>query len=270
MITFNEISNIERCLEAIDFASEIIVVDSYSTDGTFEYLQNRPGVRVLQRHFRNFTDQKNFALQQASCPWVLFIDADEVVTPGLRHEILDAVSRPRPGVSAYWFYRKFMFKTSPLHFSGWQTDKNIRLFRRDKARYCDSRLVHEVLRVEGKTARMKSKLLHFCYRDFQSYKNKISLYGKFKAQEAIRRGKKPAAALLLLKPLWKFTYNYIFRLGILDGLSGLTICYLDAYSYVSQYRSLRRNSIPIPQGRLATYRADKEDIRVGLPVAKAS
>ncbi|SFR50584.1 Glycosyltransferase involved in cell wall bisynthesis [Robiginitalea myxolifaciens] len=239
MITYNEISNIARCLNAVDFATEIIVVDSGSTDGTYEYLLNRPGVRVIRKPFRNFTEQKNFALDQARQPWVLFVDADEEVSPELAREIREVIARNDQSVSAYWFYRKFMFKNIPLQFSGWQTDKNIRLFRKDCARYSTNRLVHEKLDIKGKTAALKNQLLHYCYRDFASYKQKMVLYGRLKAQEVLEGKRRPKMALLLLKPIWKFCYNYLFRLGILDGMRGVTICYLDAYGYLVQFRMLR-------------------------------
>ena len=238
MITFNEIKNIARCLNAVDFATEIIVVDSGSTDGTYEYLEQRPDVRVIRKPFRNFTEQKNFALDQAREEWILFIDADEEVTPELALEIRQVMARNDQQVSAYWFYRKFMFKNTPLQFSGWQTDKNIRLFRNGCARYSASRLVHEKLDITGQTAALTNRLLHYCYRDFSSYKRKMVLYGKLKAQEVIEGKRSPNRVLLLAKPIWKFCYNFIFRLGILDGIRGLKICYLDAYGYLVQFQIL--------------------------------
>ncbi|MEP5913369.1 MAG: glycosyltransferase family 2 protein, partial [Flavobacteriaceae bacterium] len=128
IITYNEIGYIEKCIDSISFADEIIVVDSYSNDGTFEYLQKRESVQVIQHPFENFTAQKSYALKQASNDWVLFLDADEVVTYKLQNEIIDTVNNPN-ACEAYWFYRKFMFQNAPLNFSGWQTDKNHRLFK---------------------------------------------------------------------------------------------------------------------------------------------
>ena len=87
IITYNEMGYIEKCIDSIQFADEIIVVDSYSTDGTYEYLKNHPKVRVIQNEFENYTAQKSFALKWASHDWVLFLDADEVVTDKLRNEI---------------------------------------------------------------------------------------------------------------------------------------------------------------------------------------
>ena len=148
VITYNEIGYIEKCLESIAFADEIVVVDSYSTDGTYEYLLSQPNVRVIQNPFNNFTAQKSFALSQAENDWILFVDADEVVSPALRKEIKETVSSDADHV-AYWFYRTFMFGDQVLRFSGWQTDKNYRLFRKSKARFSDKKIVHETLEVNG-------------------------------------------------------------------------------------------------------------------------
>ena len=123
VITFNEVGYIEKCIESVSFADEIIVVDSYSTDGTYEYLLNHPKVKVIQNPFKNFTAQKSFTLKQASNDWVLFLDADEVVSEDLQNEIKETINN-NPKHVAYWFYRKFMFQNERLHFSGWQTDKN--------------------------------------------------------------------------------------------------------------------------------------------------
>ncbi|MEC8832854.1 MAG: glycosyltransferase family 2 protein, partial [Bacteroidota bacterium] len=150
IITYNEIGFIEKCIDSVSFADEIIVVDSYSTDGTFEYLSNHPKVKVIQNPFENFTAQKSFTLKQASNDWVLFLDADEVVTENLQAEITETINQP-DALEAYWFYRKFMFQNEPLNYSGWQTDKNHRLFRKSKAHFTDRKIVHETLVVDGKS-----------------------------------------------------------------------------------------------------------------------
>jgi glycosyltransferase involved in cell wall biosynthesis len=239
IITYNEIGYIENCLNSVDFADEIIVVDSYSTDGTYEYLLAHPGVTVIQHPFTNFTLQKSFTLQKASNDWVIFLDADEVVTPELRDEILETV-QSGTDKAAFWFYRKFMFQDQPLHFSGWQTDKNYRLFRKSKARFSDKKLVHETLVVNGKSGILKEKLIHYCYKNYEDYKGKMLTYGRLKAKESFYREKHFNYFTLILKPLWKFVYHYFFRLGFLDGKKGMVICYLNALSDLERYRELKK------------------------------
>ncbi|WP_445384505.1 glycosyltransferase family 2 protein [Robiginitalea sp. IMCC44478] len=239
VITYNEIGYIEKCLESLRFADEIIVVDSYSTDGTFEYLQQQQGVTVIQHPFENFTLQKSFALKQASHDWILFPDADEVISDELQKEILDTVNND-PQHAAYWFYRKFMFQKNPLNFSGWQTDKNYRLFRKSKARFSDRKIVHETLVVNGSSGILNNKLIHYCYKSYADYKSKMLHYGRLKAKEDFYRENHFNYLYMLVKPSWKFVNHYLLRLGILDGKKGMIICYLNALGVLERYRELKK------------------------------
>ncbi|MFS4416786.1 glycosyltransferase family 2 protein [Maribacter sp. 2307ULW6-5] len=239
VITFNEIGYIENCLASLSFADEIIVVDSYSTDGTYEYLLQQANVKVIQHPFKNYTAQKSFALQQANNDWVLFLDADEVVSSALQYEILNTVNGASKAV-AYWFYRTFMFQQERLRFSGWQTDKNYRLFRKSKVHFSQKRIVHETLEVNGKSDTLKEKLVHYCYRNYQNYKDKMLCYGRMKAREDLKNQKKFKFSLLLLKPAYRFLFNYLIRLGILDGKKGVIVCYLNALGDRERYLELRR------------------------------
>lgn len=239
IITYNEIGYIEKCIDSVSFADEIIVVDSYSNDGTYEYLQNRNKVHVIQHPFENFTAQKSFALQQATNDWVLFLDADEVVNEKLQDEIKETVSNPN-ACEAYWFYRKFMFQNTPLNYSGWQTDKNHRLFRKSKARFTDKKIVHESLEVDGTSCILKEKLTHYCYKNYEDYKGKMLRYGQLKAKEAFYKEKQFNYISLLVKPLWKFFNHYILRLGFLDGKRGVIICYLNALGVWERCMELKK------------------------------
>ena len=239
IITYNEIGYIEQCLNSVEFADEIVVVDSYSTDGTYEYLLSHPKVKVIQHPFSNFTAQKAFTLKQAANDWVLFLDADEVISESLRKEITQTVNNNDEYV-AYWFYRNFMFQKKPLRFSGWQTDKNYRLFRKSKAKFSDKKIVHETLDVDGKSGILTEKLTHYCYKSYDDYKAKMLNYGRLKAKESFYREKKFNYLSYVFKPVWKFFNHYILRLGILDGKNGMTICYLNALSDLERYKELKK------------------------------
>lgn len=239
VITYNEIGYIERCIDSITFADEIVVVDSFSTDGTYQYLQQHPKVTVMQHPFKNFTAQKSFALKQATNDWVLFLDADEVVSKKLQEEILDTVNNPE-ACEAYWFYRQFMFQNTPLHFSGWRTDKNYRLFRKSKARFTDKKIVHETLEIDGQSGILQEKLIHYCYKTYTDYKGKMLRYGQLKAKEAFYKEKSFNYVFMVIKPFWKFFYHYVLRLGILDGKKGVVICYLGALGVLERCRELKR------------------------------
>ncbi|MBT8286145.1 MAG: glycosyltransferase family 2 protein [Flavobacteriaceae bacterium] len=239
IITYNEIGYIEACIDSVSFADEILVVDSYSTDGTYEYLLQHPKVKVVQHPFTNFTLQKTFALSQATYNWILFLDADEIVPAGLRKEIEETVKQESPH-AAYWFYRKFMFERKALKFSGWQTDKNYRLFQKDKAKFSDKKIVHETLEVDGTSGILNEKLIHYCYKNYEDYKGKMLRYGQLKAKEDFYREKSFNYFSYFLKPAWKFFNHYILRLGILDGKKGVTICYLNALGVLERFRELKR------------------------------
>ncbi len=240
LITYNEIKHIHAVLENIKFTDEIIVVDSFSTDGTIEKIKEHPHVKLIQRPFKNYTDQKSFALQQASHDWVLFLDADERLTDALRNEILNTVNNDQIKGVAYYFYRTFMFKEKILRFSGWQKDKNYRLFRKSKAHFTEDRIVHETLVVQGKSDVLKHKLIHYSYKDYEDYKGKMIKYGQMKAIEELKKDYSPNLYHFIFRPAYKFLNHYILRLGILDGKKGITICYLNALGVYSRYKELKR------------------------------
>ncbi len=221
------------------FTDEIIVVDSFSTDGTIDRIKQYPKVKLLQRPFENYTDQKAFAMDQANNDWILFMDADERVTDVLKNEILHTVNGPNPA-SAYYFYRTFMFQQKVLRFSGWQSDKNFRLFRKSKVVFTKDRIVHETLIVDGKIDVLENKLIHYSYKDYEDYKGKMIKYGKMKAQEELAKNYDPNPYHFFFRPSYKFFNHYILRLGFLDGKKGLIISYLNALGVHARYQELKR------------------------------
>jgi glycosyltransferase involved in cell wall biosynthesis len=239
IITLNEEENLKKLLPNLDFADEIIIIDSFSNDQTEMVSKSFPKVTFLQHAFENFSIQRNFAISQAKNDWVLFLDADEILTPQLKQEIIDTLQN-NIVYSAYFFERIFMFENIILKYSGNQTDKIFRLFNKKFAKYDENRLVHEKLIVDGKIGFLKNKLIHYSYSSYQDYKEKIIFYGKFKAQEKFLKKLKPSLIIQLLHPSYNFLYNYFIRLGFLDGKKGIIICYLNAYSIVIRYRELKK------------------------------
>jgi len=239
IITLNEEEHMKALLSDLDFADEILVVDSYSTDGTEAISKSFSNVRFIQNKFENFTSQRNFAISLVKNDWVLFLDADERLSEKLKIEILETLKNNET-FTAFMFYRTFMFKNKVLRFSGWQTDKIFRLFHKSFATYTSERLVHEKLKVEGEVGILKNKLIHYSYSDYESYKAKMINYGKFKAQEKFIKKLKPSLFLKTFHPAYNFLYNYVVRLGVLDGKKGITICYLNAYSVYVRYLELDR------------------------------
>ena len=239
IITLNEEIHMNELLNNLDFVNEIIIVDSYSNDKTREISESFPKVTFIQHPFENFPAQRNFAIAQAKNDWILFLDADERIPEILKEEILETVKNPK-AKDAYYFFRKFMFMKKPLLLSGWQTDKNIRLFKRGKAKYKSTKLVHEKLEVNGSVGKLKNKLIHYSFTDYESYKQKMIYYGKLKAKELFLKEIKPNVFHFIIKPTYKFLHSYFIRLGILDGKKGVIICYLNALSVYNRYPELKK------------------------------
>ncbi|MBP2282554.1 glycosyltransferase involved in cell wall biosynthesis [Flavobacterium sp. CG_23.5] len=238
IITLNEEVHMNALLSDLDFADEIIVVDSFSSDGTESICKSFSKVKFIQHKFEDYSSQRNFAIAQAKNDWILFLDADERLTPALKNEIL-VMLKNNETYSAFLFYRTFIYENTILRFSGCQNDKIFRLFNKNYATYKTDRLVHEKLEVNGKIGVLKNKLTHYSFSDYESFKSKIISYGKFKAQEKFIKKQKTSYVRHILHPIYNFLYNYIVRLGFLDGRKGMTICYLNAYCIHIRYQELR-------------------------------
>ena len=185
--TFNEDIHIEKAIESVSFADEIIVIDSFSTDRTIE-LAKRHDVRIIERIFDDFSTQKNYAINQATHDWIYILDADERITAELQLEILETVKNPKDFVGFY-VYRTFYFLNKKIRFGGWNRDKVVRLFLKDYCQY-DGNLVHEIIKTNGKLGILKHKLKHFSYRGFDHYISKLNQYSGLQAQQLYKQGEK--------------------------------------------------------------------------------
>ena len=144
----NEIHNIKDVIESIDFADEILVVDSFSDDGTFEQANKLP-VKVIRRKYDYAASQKNWAIPQAKYDWILIIDADERVSTELKSEIIQILKLPENKIAAYWIGRENYFMGKKVNYSGWQNDGVYRLFKKKLCKY-ENKYVHERLIIKGK------------------------------------------------------------------------------------------------------------------------
>ncbi len=246
LITFNEEKHIKAAIDSVEFADEIIVVDSYSTDRTVEISENLNHVKVIQRKFTNFADQRNFAIEQASGNWLLFIDADERITVDLKNEILKSIEYPED-ISAYMFKRLFFFRNKRIYFSGFQTDTTYRLFKKGSVRYIDDKLVHEMPQINGNSGLLKNTMPHYSFESYNQFKLKIEHYASLKAKELYLKGKKTSLFHFIFRPAYKFITNYIIRLGVLDGKEGFNLCYLMAYGVWYRYKKLKSLNLEEPQ-----------------------
>lgn len=235
LISKNEIRNIRACLESVSFADEVIVVDSGSNDGTVEEAQ-RLGAKVTSTDWPGFGPQKNRALDQAAGDWVLSIDADERVTPKLQREILEAI-----GSSAHVAYalpRLTNFCGTWIHHSGWYPDYNVRLFRRDHARFSPD-LVHESVMIRnGDVGKLKSPLIHYSFRKQEDFLRKMVQYSLLGADQAYLKGRRSSLTKAIAFSFIDFVRMFIWRRGFLDGRAGLIIAILSAEAMFQKYLGL--------------------------------
>ena len=239
IITYNEEDNISDVLNSLEFADEIILVDSFSTDRTLELAQLHPKVKIYQHKFEDFTKQRNLALTYANNDWVLFLDADERLTDACRSEIIETINNPQ-AKDAYYMYRLFFFCGDRINFSGTQNDKNFRLFRKSKAFYDTQKKVHETLLVKGTVGVLKNKIWHYSFADYDSYKQKMIHYGDLKGKELHAKNKRYSLFSHWSKVSFKFFKAYFLKLGILDGRRGYQLCYLQSLSVHETFISLKR------------------------------
>lgn len=234
-ITFNEATHIERYIKSLDFADEIIIVDSFSTDNTAE-LAKQLGAKVIQRKFTNFSDQKNYAISLAKHDWVTFFDLDEVVSDALKKEILDTVASD-PKEKAFKVKRDFHFMGKRIKYSGFQTDVAFRLFNKNFCKY-NGKLVHESIETNETIKQLKHSVKHLTYKTFDNYNDKLSHYSKLQAEALYKKNVRPHAYHFLFRPWYRFMHQYFLRFGFLDGKEGFIISYIHAFSVFKRYIQL--------------------------------
>ena len=247
----NEQDNIRACVESAQLvADEVLVADSLSTDRTLQIVAKMGGCRVIEREFISYSDFKNWAIPQARHEWVLIVDADERVTPGLAAEIYETLEHVSDEIDGFWIRRRNFFLGHEIKHSGCDTSKLFRLLRRDICRYRDCR-VHEEIEVRpGRDAVLTQPLLHYTYWTLDQYFEKQVKYTRLSALDRWDAGKRATPWGMLLTPFLRFFQLYVLRLGFLDGLVGLQICMLQAFfvTFVKQAR-LWELSHALPQPR---------------------
>lgn len=236
VITKNEAVNLRACLQGVGFASEVIIVDSGSTDGTVA-LARELGAQVIETtDWPGFGAQKNRALAEARGEWVLSIDADERVTPALREEILRVVDQSDH--RAYALPRLSSFCGQFIRHSGWYPDHVVRLWQRGSARFSDH-LVHEQVVVErGTTGYLETPLVHYSYRNDSDFLRKLEQYSELGAQQAFADGKRATLRTALSHSLAALLRSFVFKRGFLDGRAGLIVALCAAQTTYHKYFKL--------------------------------
>jgi glycosyltransferase involved in cell wall biosynthesis len=237
IITKNEEDRIAGAIASLAFCDEILIVDSESTDETRAIAQ-RLGARVLIRPWDSYTNQKNFAAEQARYDWIFSLDADERVSAELTEEIVAWKGNgTTPGAAS--MPRRAFYLGRWIHHSGWYPDRKIRLYDRRAARW-EGAYVHERLRVTGAVRRLKGDLLHFPYRSWEDHEKRIDRYTLLAAEAAKADGRTSSRLRMIALPTLSFLRTFVARGGFLDGWRGAVISYAGArYVFLREFRILR-------------------------------
>ena len=234
VLSYNEEAILGKCLSSVRWADEIVLVDSFSTDRTIEIARKFTD-RIIQHPWQGFGKQKNFALGQASFPWVLSLDADEAVSPALAAEIRTTLEM-EGRFSGYEVPRMTYYLGRFLRHC-WYPDYKVRLFRKDRARWKDQE-VHEIVVLEGSSGRLRNPLLHYSFPTLGEHIEVLQRYTSLSARQLFgRRGSFPLHRLLG-SPLVMFLKLYLLKRGFLDGLPGLIACVLSGFHEFVKYAKL--------------------------------
>lgn len=247
----NEAENLKRCLPALAWADEVYVVDSQSQDETRQ-IAEQFGATVVQFRFNgSYPKKKNWALENLPFrnDWVLIVDADEVVPPELAREIAERIDEP--GVSGFYLNMKYFFLGKRIRHCGYNECWNLRLFRHALGRYerlpaaagsiAGDNEAHEHVELVGRAERLRAELDHFAYPTISAWVLKHDRYASWEAEnhahfltaaistnigigKRVKRLLKRVYLRLPFRPVLRFFYSYILRLGFLDGRPGLIFC----------------------------------------------
>ena len=235
IICGNEIDNIERCLKSVTWADEILVLDSFSTDGTFEVAQKYTD-KVFRHEWLGYIGQKKLIAEKASGPWILFVDADEEVSEKLKLEIETLFSKPIPAcVNGFNCPRLVHYLGRWIWHGDWYPDMKLRLFRKAYGE-CGGEEPHDRIIVTGKVRNLRNPLNHYTYDDITDQIKQINRFSSISADT--KRSRRAGLFGLLFHPLFRFLKCYFFKLGFLDGTPGLIIAGNVAFGTFAKYAKL--------------------------------
>jgi glycosyltransferase involved in cell wall biosynthesis len=238
IIAKNEASNISRCIESqAGCIDEIIVlVDDSSTDKTFDIASSYPSVITKRVKWTGYSQTKQEGVSLASNNWILWIDADEAVSPELCEELKE-FKKSVPSFTAYSVPRRAYFLGKWIKHCGWYPGRVVRLFNKNEVGFND-KPVHEQLKVDGITGKLSHDLEHYTDPDIHHYFEKYNNYTSLAAAELFNKGKKFSVFDILLRPVVIFLKMYVIRAGFLDGLHGFILSVFSASYVFTKYCKL--------------------------------
>lgn len=233
--TFNNDSTLGACLGSVQWADEIVVLDSYSTDRTLE-IARQHGCVIIQHEFLGYGPQKQLALEHTTHHWVLLLDADEVLSPALQAEIQQLMARG-PDADGYELPRQeqqfWRMCSTKVRMNGF-----LRLFDKRKGRVSDMP-VHAAPKVQGRIGRLKHPFYHFGERSIHIKVEKINMYSSGLVEDKVRKGKRPRPWLMLIfYPPFAFLRLYLFKRNFINGWSGFIVSVVGAFYVFLKYAKL--------------------------------
>jgi glycosyltransferase involved in cell wall biosynthesis len=233
VITFNEEQKIARCLKSLQWCDEIVVLDSYSTDRTLEICRQFTD-KIHQHAWMGYVGQRNMIRQLASMPWVLFMDADEEISPALRGEIEAEFSRGTGRFLGFEFPRKVYYVGRWIRHGEWYPDVKLRLFNKVYGR-TEGQEPHDKVVVNGPVKRLKNPVWHYTYDDITDHLNTVNRFSSITARQRFVQKASFKWSDLLVRPLFRFVRGYFLRGGFLDGAHGLMIAVINSYGVFVKY-----------------------------------
>ena len=243
ILTKNEASRIQECLESVGWAAERLVVDDESTDETVRLAESL-GARVLRRKMDIEGRHRNWAYAQAQHEWVLSLDADERVTPELAEEIQAAIGSGRYDV--YAIPRRNYLGTHWIRYGGWYPSAQVKLFKRSVFRW-EETTVHPRAITNRACGELRGDLLHFSYRDLADFVQKQDRHTTLEAQKWVMDGRRVTLGKALWRTVDRFVRSYALKQGFRDGWLGLVLAWrAGTYQWLSytKYQALRRHVAP--------------------------
>ena len=224
---YNEEKNIERCLRSLRFAEEIIVIDNDSTDSTAKIAKKFTEKIFKQKNNPLEIDlQKNFGFGKATNEWILSIDADEEISTELASEIKLIFGSSKSSISAingFWIPRKNFIFGKWIEHAGWYPDFQLRLFRKGKGKYV-AKHVHEDLKLDGPSAKLKEHLIHYHYESILQFIYRTLNYAQNEANSLLEKGYQLSHFDAIRFPINEFLSRFFARKGYKDGFHGKSDC----------------------------------------------
>jgi (heptosyl)LPS beta-1,4-glucosyltransferase len=228
VLTKNAAGHISECIATLGFADSVVVSDSHSDDETVA-LALQAGATVLQRPFDNFAAQRNAAMDAVEAEWIFFVDADERIPPELASEVRQVIQLgPEAG---WWVPRHNYIAGQQVRHGGFYPDYQLRLLRRDRARYDLGRPVHEVVLLDGPAGYLQHEMVHYNYDNWAQFHAKQRRYAAFEGQILRQRGVKPWPHKFVRIPAREFWRRYVKLQGYRDGWLGLKLAVLLGFYY---------------------------------------